>query len=235
MFLLLPFKIDYVPKRREYNASSAPVESRPCDNGLERLIMVAMIGLIGGVLGSIFAFDTCEFVSIRKKVGYYDEVLQVSAGMKYFTSIDSVFLGGSQCIAYDHENLYYTQEPPHFAKISSLSGIAFGVTSVVILWFYILTKKTTTKIWNIASAFSCIASLAQILTFQFYFSSVCKEETCSIGAGTVASFIAAMSYGCIGYEMIGNKPNKRIPHVLGEKLIKNDSDDDDHYKAPSIV
>ena len=55
--------------------------------------MVAMIGLIGGVLGSVFAFDTCEFVSIRKKVGYYDEVLQVSAGMKYFTSIDSVFLG----------------------------------------------------------------------------------------------------------------------------------------------
>ena len=52
--------------------------------------MVAMIGQIGGLLE---AFDTCEFVSIRKKVGYYDEVLQVSAGMKYFTSIDSVFLG----------------------------------------------------------------------------------------------------------------------------------------------
>lgn len=198
---------------------------------------MAVFGLLGGVLGSIFSYDTCEFVSIRKKVGYYDEVLQVSAGMKYFTSIDTVFIGGSQCIAYDHENLYYTQDPPQFAKISSLLGVAFGVTSVVILWIYILTKKTTPIFWNIASVFSCVASIAQLLTFQFYFSPICENEDCSIGAGTVSSFIAALSYGCIGYEMIGNKPSRRISsYELGEKLIKdNKKSDDDFYKAPSIV
>jgi len=237
------------------SSSSAPTQTFQklapirAENGfvdIGRLILVGVVGLVGGVMLSVFALNTCEFVTIRKEVGYYNETLIVHAGMSSFTSMDSVFLGGNDCTSYDHA--YYGEEPPVFAKASAMLALISGVLAATVVWVYIFTTRTTASAWTAATVLAGAASILQLLTFQFFFSTVCSDDDCGIGLGSLTSFIAVCVYGYMAFEMNGNCPVQRIvlPGMVNdlieksEVLVKGMNDAivkqrDISYSAPELV
>lgn len=241
----------------ESNSSSNPCVSNPTfeniphvrsGNGayidIGRLIVVGVVGIIGGVIQSVFALTTCQFVTINKKVGYYDEILVVHAGMSSFTPMDSVFQGHSSCISYNHR--YYGQQAPVFAKANATLALICGALAVLVLWVYNLTTKTTSTIWNGAKGLAVAATVFQLLSFQFYVSAVCKDETCRIGTGSASSLVAACSYALMVFEMNRNCPVRRvIPDMASALVQKKDMygnrssnvshDQGSFYSAPSLV
>jgi hypothetical protein len=238
------------------NSSSSSARSQTFDNlapirtdtgfvDIGRLIVVGVAGLIGGVMLSTFALNTCAFVTIKKKVGYYNETLIVHAGMSSFTSMDSVFLGGTACMSYD--DAYYGQEAPVFAKTTAMLALVCGVISVSIVWFYNFTTRTTVQVWNTATVLASMASVLQLLTFQFFFSAVCNEEDCSVGSGSLSAFMSVCTYGYMAFAMNRNCPVQRIilPGMVTDSIEKGGSfvkGKNEHfarqmsdYSAPSIV
>jgi hypothetical protein len=210
-----------------------------------RLIVVGVAGIIGGVIQSVFALTTCQFVNIHKKVGYYDEVLVVHAGMSSFTPMDSVFQGHSHCISYNHQ--YYGQQAPVFAKANATLALICGGVSILILWLYNLTTKTTFVLWNVGKGFAVAAAFFQLLTLQFFFSSVCEDETCRIGTGSAASLVAACIYLLMAFEMNRNCPARRLIPGLVSALVEKKAgqsntkdktavhESDSFYSAPNLV
>lgn len=209
-----------------------------------RLIVVGVAGIIGGVIQSVFALTTCQFVNIQKKVGYYDEILVVHAGMSSFSPMDSVFQGHSNCISYNHK--YYGQQAPVFAKANATLALICGGVSILILWVYNLTTKTTFELWNTAKGCAVAAAVFQLLTFQFFVSAVCKDEMCRMGTGSAASLVAACIYFLMAFEMNRNCPARRsIPglvNALMDKNVghsttkdKNVQESESFYSAPNLV
>jgi hypothetical protein len=209
-----------------------------------RLIVVGVAGILGGVIPSVFALTTCQFVNIHKKVGYYNEILVVHAGMSSFTPMDSVFQGHSNCISYNHQ--YYGQQAPVFAKANATLALFCGGVSILILWLYNLTTKTTFVLWSAGKGFAIAAAVFQLLTLQFFFSSVCEDEMCRIGAGSAGSLVAACIYFLMAFEMNRNCPARRlIPglvNALVEKKVgqsnakdKAGQESDSFYSAPNLV
>jgi len=190
-----------------------------------RLIVVGVLGLVGGVMASFFALTTCEFVVIKKSVGYYGEYLYMHAGMSEFTSIDSAFQGHSTCMSYDND--YYEASGPAFAKASGTAALIFGLTSVTILWFFNLTSRTTEDAWNVATCLAGAAAFFQLCTLQFFFGTVCKESSCGLSTGSWVSLLSACSYAYMAFEMNRNTPVRRtIPEMasmVGDLIAKETS------------
>ena len=205
-----------------------------------RLIVVAVFGMVGGILLSYFSLTTCNFVSIERSVGYYQEVLYVHAGMSSFTSMHSVFMGHSTCMSYEDE--YYGSQPPTFAKAMGTSALICGIIPTLIVWTYVFSTRTTVRVWNVATVLAGAASLFQFGTFQFFFGAVCEGETCRIGAGAFMSIIAAATYAYMSYEMNRNCPVERIIHGMVDELICKKGkrafvgkDSQGQYSAPDLV
>mmetsp|Transcript_9668 Transcript_9668/g.14487 ORF Transcript_9668/g.14487 Transcript_9668/m.14487 type:complete len:870 (-) Transcript_9668:84-2693(-) len=209
----------------------APVKAK---NGvlvdIGRLIVVGVVSLVGGIFASIFVDITCNFVSIAKEVGYYGEILTVHAGMSQFTSIDSVFLGQSFCIAYDHE--YYSKEAPSFARTSGALAAVAGLLASATVWHYVFTKGTSAPVWNFSICCAALAAIFQLGTFQFFFSSVCAEESCGFGAGSFMSLIATGVYVYTAFEMHRNSPVRALIDIDKDSLLSTSALS---YAAPEMV
>ncbi len=191
-----------------------------------RLIVVGVLSIVGGVVASLFANDTCDFATISKPVGYYGEVLNVHVGMTQFTSMDSVFQGQAFCIDYSHD--YYSTSPPVFARACGTFALVMGALASVTVWHYIFTTKAVAPLWNAGIFFATSAALSQALTFQFFFSTVCENEACGLGAGSLASLVATVVYAYSAFEMRRNSPVRGIGMVNEESLLSD-------YKAPELV
>ncbi len=195
-----------------------------------RLIVVGVLSLVGGAVSSLFANRTCDFGTISKPVGYYGEVLNVQVGMNEFTSMDSVFQGQSFCIPYSHD--YYSLSPPLFARACGTFALVMGSLASVTVWHYIFTEKAYVPLWNMGIFFATSAALSQLLTFQFFWSPVCENEACGLGAGSIASLVATAVYAYSAFEMQRNSPVRGIGAINQESLL---SDAEIPYKAPELV
>jgi hypothetical protein len=134
-----------------------------------------------------------------------------------------------------------------FAKTTAMLALVCGVISVSIVWFYNFTTRTTVQVWNTATVLASMASVLQLLTFQFFFSAVCNEEDCSVGSGSLSAFMSVCTYGYMAFEMNRNCPVQRIilPGMVTDLIGKGGSfvkGKNEHfarqmsdYSAPSIV
>jgi len=191
---------------------------------LGRLIAIGVLGLVCGVLSSIFTEITCNFASIEKSIGYSGNTSYMYFGLSKFSSMDSVFTGTKFCVPY-HNN-YYDMNGPSFARHAGELAILSGLCTMLILWYYIFTKRTTEICWKIGIYTSALASLFQISTYHFFLSEVCRNDTCLIGAGSIVSAIAAVSYALVAFGMIHNSPVRYMITVDKQGLLKNELNPD---------
>jgi hypothetical protein len=161
-----------------------------------QLLINGLIGLVGGLLGSIYVQTGCHFVTV-------DVGLPLHFGMWQYSPMDSAFQGFTYCYPYD-EN--HTQDSPTFARIAGLIALAAGTFSLSVLWVYLLLGRTTSGLWKWAVRFLALAACLQTLTFSFFGTDVCRRNSCSFGPGSIVSLISALSWGLAAYEMKDNSP-----------------------------
>lgn len=192
-----------------------------------RLIKVGVLLLILGCLGSIYAENTCHFVSIKHYIGYYSEPFHLHAGMYEYTSMDSAFSGHAFCLPYDD---YYSAPEPTIPRQGGAAAIIAGVSASIILWFYLITLRMNSFFWKAGIALASVAAVCQASTFYFFFDQVCAEEMCGIGPGSFMSFLAVLAYAGTAREMYQNSP------IATPRLVKiYDREDDSSYTAPEMV
>jgi hypothetical protein len=187
---------------------------------LGRLIAIGVLGLICGLFASSFTELTCNFASIEKSIGYSENKSYMHFGLTKFSSMDSIFTGKKFCVPY-HNN-YYDMNSPSFARHTGELAILSGLCAMLILWYYIFTKRTTETYWKIGIYASALASLFQICTYHFFLSGVCRDETCLIGAGSIVSAIASASFALVAFGMIHNSPVRCLITIDQHELLRNE-------------
>ena len=161
-----------------------------------QLLINGLIGLVGGLLGSIYVQTGCHFVTV-------DVGLSLHFGLWQYSPMDSALQGFTYCYPYDEE---YTHDSPTFARIFGLIALISGLFSLSVLWVYLLLGRTSNGLWKWAVRFLIVAASFQALTFSFFADDVCRRNSCSFGPGSIVSLISTLSWALVAYEMRDNSP-----------------------------
>ena len=161
-----------------------------------QLLINGLIGLVGGLLGSIYVQTGCHFVTV-------DVGLSLHFGLWQYSPMDSALQGFTYCYPYDEE---YTHDSPTFARIFGLIALISGLFSLSVLWVYLLLGRTSNGLWKWAVRFLIVAASFQALTFSFFADDVCRRNSCSFGPGSIVSLISTLSWALVEYEMRDNSP-----------------------------
>lgn len=161
-----------------------------------QLLINGLIGLVGGLFGSIYVQTGCHFVTV-------DVGLPLHFGLWQYSPMDSAFQGFSYCYPYDED---YTHDSPTFARIFGLIALVAGAFSLSVLWVYLLLGRTSAGLWKWAVRFLVVAASFQALTYSFFAEDVCRRNSCSFGPGSIVSLISTLSWALVAYEMGDNSP-----------------------------
>jgi hypothetical protein len=161
-----------------------------------QLLINGLIGLVGGLFGSIYVQACCHFVTV-------DVGLPLHFGLWQYSPMDSAFQGFTYCYRYDSD---YTHDSPTFARLAGLMALLAGAFSMSVLWFYLLFGRTSSDLWRWAVRFLVVATSLQALTFSFFANDVCRRNSCSIGPGSIVSLVSTLSWALVAYEMKDNSP-----------------------------
>jgi len=187
-----------------------------------QLMIFGMIGLVGGLLGSVFVQTACHFVTIE--MGF-----PLHFGLWKYSPMDSMFQGYSYCYPYDDE---YTNDSPVPARVAGIIALVAGTFSLVVLWVYLLMGQTSDGFWRWAVRMLMVAALFQALTFSFFVEDICLRNTCRMGPGSVVSLVSTLSWLLIAYEMKNNSPvNAVIPDPHADADANADADADTYADA----
>jgi len=184
------------------------------------LIIFGIFGLFGGFFGSIYVQSTCHFASAIVIIGD-DQEFELHAGMWKYSSIDSVFNGYAYCSPYDDE---YSSSAPMIARIFGLVALTTGTYTLTVLWIYLGAIRTTSFFWKWAIRMSYLATVLQLFTFVFFWSSFCARNQCSLGPGSLISFISAVSWFCVAYKMQHNIPLLAIMTIDKRSFLERNAD-----------
>ena len=189
-----------------FRAGAAPHPNAPHPNEMERvatkrvnvvqLLINGLIGLVGGLFGSIYVQACCHFVTV-------DVGLPLHFGLWQYSPMDSAFQGFTYCYRYDSD---YTHDSPTFARLAGLTALLAGTFSMSVLWVYLLFGRTSSDLWMWAVRFLVMATSLQALTFSFFANDVCRRNSCSIGPGSIVSLVSTLSWALVAYEMKDNSP-----------------------------
>ena len=189
-----------------FRAGAAPHPTAPHPNEMERvatkrvnvvqLLINGLIGLVGGLFGSIYVQGCCHFVTV-------DVGLPLHFGLWQYSPMDSAFQGFTYCYRYDSD---YTHDSPTFARLAGLTALLAGAFSMSVLWVYLLFGRTSSDLWMWAVRFLVMATSLQALTFSFFANDVCRRNSCSIGPGSIVSLVSTLSWALVAYEMKDNSP-----------------------------
>ena len=192
-----------------------------------QLMIFGLIGLIGGLLGSVFVQTACHFVTID--IGF-----PLHFGLWKYSPMDSMFQGYSYCYPYDDE---YTDDSPVPARVAGIIALVAGTFSLAVLWVYLLMGQTSDGFWSWAVRILVVAALFQALTFSFFVEDICLRNTCRIGPGSAVSLVSTLSWLLLAYEMKHNSPVTVMipdPHADADADIDADADADAATKKPSF-
>mmetsp|Transcript_2739 Transcript_2739/g.3890 ORF Transcript_2739/g.3890 Transcript_2739/m.3890 type:complete len:607 (+) Transcript_2739:68-1888(+) len=168
-----------------------------------RMFVIGLIGLFGGLMGSIYVQLSCHFATGYANVGMNDEEFSLHAGLWKYSPIDSVFMGYSYCSPYNSNN---SSNPPIISRIFGLIALVVGTYSLIVLWFYLIMIRTSATYWSFAVRMALIASICQALTLLFYRGDFCANHQCGMGPGSLITFLSSISWLCLGYDMSHNSP-----------------------------
>lgn len=180
-----------------------------------QLLINGLIGLVGGLLGSIYVQTGCHFVTV-------DVGLSLHFGLWQYSPMDSALQGFTYCYPYDEE---YTHDSPTFARIFGLIALISGLFSLSVLWVYLLLGRTSNGLWKWAVRFLVVAASFQALTFSFFADDVCRRNSCNFGPGSIVSLISSLSWALVAYEMRDNSPTASAlisdPHLEAGDMQTN--------------
>lgn len=181
-----------------------------------QLLINGLIGLVGGLLGSIYVQTGCHFVTV-------DVGLSLHFGLWQYSPMDSALQGFTYCYPYDED---YTHDSPTFARICGFIALISGLFSLSVLWIYLLLSRTSNGLWKWAVRFLVVAASFQALTFSFFADAVCRRNSCSFGPGSIVSLISTLSWALIAYEMRENSPMATAlisdPHLEADDMTNQD-------------
>ena len=161
-----------------------------------QLLINGLIGLVGGLFGSIYVQACCHFVTV-------DVGIPLHFGLWQYSPMDSAFQGFTYCYRYDSD---YTHDSPTFARLAGLTALLAGAFSMSVLWVYLMFGRTSSDLWKWAVRFLVVAASLQALTLSLFANDVCRRNSCSIGPGSIVSLVSTLSWALVAYEMKDNSP-----------------------------
>jgi hypothetical protein len=167
-----------------------------------QLLIVGLVGLLLGLLGSFYVQSSCHFVSAKEE-GQNSQAFALHYGLWKYSPMESAFQGYSYCYGYDR---VYNSDAPTFPRWVSVLALVGGSFSLGVLWFYLIVGRSNIIVWRLSVVSAGLSGLLQMCTLFFLVGDVCDRDACTLGPAGVLSVVASFIWFILGFEMHYNTP-----------------------------
>ena len=199
-----------------------------------QLLVVGSMATLAGLLGNFFIGFSCYFASAPIEVGAYGAEFDLHYGLWVYSPPQSAMAGYPYCNQYDEDH-----EAPLVARGLHLAASAAGLFSICILWFSLITGKSSVGWWKSSIRVAYLATILQLLIFLFFGTNTCREHDCEWGVGSSLVLVAAFAWAILALEMRHQAPYlgfQAVPQSETSKNVEmtslNGSED---YRPPAVM
>ena len=169
-----------------------------------QLLIVGLLGLLIGLLGSFYVQSSCHLVSAYMEVGEYsNQVFDLHYGLWRYSPMDSAFQGYSYCYLYSNN---VASDAPYFPRYVTLTALFAGAFALGVLWYYLIFGRAIQIYWRVAVGISAYAGVAQLGSLFMFSGDVCQRNNCTMGPAGFLSIISSIVWFILSFEMQYNMP-----------------------------
>ena len=191
-------------------------------NSLLRVFfVVAIFGLLLGLIPSLYVVTTCHFITGNVHVGKDEIDFGLYYGLNEFSPVDSAFSGYTYCQGYDSS---YGFNPPIMPRAFGIASLIIGMVAVIVIGVYLRFQMTDEFFWEGSKWLLGLGFILQLSTLSMFFVDLCEDGVeCSFGPGAWATMISSISWLILSIEMKVNSPLIQPVQSEGTIVMEKDS------------
>jgi hypothetical protein len=175
-----------------------------------QLLAVGLLSFAAGILGSVWAQGSCNFVTAvvefvqddDASTSYYSEDLHYGL-WEYSPDGETAAQGGAYCSPYGSKN---EGDIPIVPRVAGVVALVTGTLAIGVLWIYLIFGNAKISWWEFAIVSAVVAGVSQLSTLLFFAANVCQSNECSFGPGAIISIVSSIAFFTLAFEMQYNMP-----------------------------